>query len=163
MIDVNASVDAAVGSDVLFAVVSDLGTYPEWLDIVGRAERTEPLDDRDSAGTTGSVSTVANPAWMVDLRAQLGPLRRSKRLRMERTVCEDDTIAVFRRHELDGRSHSDWILTAKIDEIPGGVRLTMDLHYGGSLWLPALDKILQQEIRRSSRRLVEMVESGGVR
>lgn len=162
MLDVNASVDTTVGADVLFVVVSDLGTYPRWLDIVGRAEPTDRVDGRDASEPTGAVDRDGNPAWMVDLRAQLGPLRRSKRLRMERTVCDENTTARFERRELDGRSHSDWILTATIDQNSRGSRLTMHLHYGGSLWLPALDKVLQQEIRRSSRRLVEMVEGGQV-
>lgn len=161
MIDVSASVDAAVGADVLFAVVSDLGTYPQWLDIVGRAEATDPAVD-DPGGDDAVDGPRADPAWLVDLRAQLGPLRRSKRLRMERTVCDDGRMARFERRELDGRSHSPWVLTATLTEVPRGVRLKMDLHYGGSLWLPALDKVLQQEIRRSSRRLVEMVEGGSV-
>lgn len=155
MIDVSASVDADVEAGVLFAVVSDLGTYPDWLDIVGRAR---PAEDRVAGKETGP-GVSDNPAWFVDLRAQLGPLRRSKRLRMERTVCEPDSLARFERREFDGRTHSDWILTATIDETGPGVRLTMDLHYGGSLWLPALDRVLQQEIRRSSRRLVEMVSA----
>lgn len=155
MIDVSASVDAAVEAEVLFSVVSDLGTYPDWLDIVGRAKVADP----GPGDVAVDADTAANPAWFVDLRAQLGPLRRSKRLRMERTVHEVNSMARFERRELDGRSHSDWVLTATIAEIDPGVRLTMDLHYGGSLWLPALDRVLQQEIRRSSRRLVEMVSA----
>lgn len=149
MINVSASVETTAGADVLFAVVADLATYPRWLDIVGRAKVAEPASPSST-----------DPAWFVDLRAQLGPLRRSKRLRMERTVCEPDSMARFERRELDGRSHSDWILTATIEPLDEAVRLTMDLHYGGSLWLPALDRVLQQEIRRSSRRLVDLVESG---
>lgn len=162
MLDVNASVDAAVDPASVFAVVSDLGTYPRWLDIVGRAEETEPTVGPRQRRDGDDASAEANPAWLIDLRAQLGPLRRSKRLRMERTVCDPDSMARFERRELDGRSHSDWILTATISEAPRGTRLTMNLFYGGSLWLPALDKVLQQEIRRSSRRLVAMVEGDDI-
>lgn len=136
--------DATVGAQVLFDVVSDLGSYPEWLDIVARTERIEP----------GGPDSI----WLVDLRAQVGPLRRSKRLRMERTVCEPPFLVRFERRELDGRSHSDWVLSATLDDTDTGVRLTMHLHYGGSLWLPALDRILGEEIRRSSARLVSMVQ-----
>lgn len=152
MLNVNASVDAAVQAAVLFEVVCDLGTYPGWLDIVGRAT---PEDDAADVGPHADEP----PVWLVDLRAQLGPLRRSKRLRMERTVCEYPRMARFERRELDGRSHSPWILTAVIDDTGDTASLTMDLHYGGSLWLPALDRILGDEIRRSSRRLVDLVEA----
>ncbi len=180
MLHVNASVDAEVEPKVIFELVSDLGTYPRWLDIVGRAEpvRGESASEspaKDGAGQDGAIQDGAiqdgagqgddggqphsvEPAWLVDLRAQMGPLRRSKRLRMVRTVCEPLRVARFERRELDGRTHSDWVLSAAIDEIDTGVRLTMDLRYGGSLWIPALDRILREEIRRSSARLVEMVQ-----
>ncbi len=147
MLHVNASVDAEVEPAEIFAIVSDLGTYPNWLDIVGSAQAV-PAEPDDGF-----------PAWLIDLRAQMGPLRRSKRLRMERTVCEAPLSARFERRELDDRSHSDWVLTATIEELDETTRLTMDLLYAGSLWLPALDRILREEIRRSSARLVSMVGS----
>ncbi|MCB1256229.1 MAG: SRPBCC family protein [Microthrixaceae bacterium] len=147
MLHVNASVDAEVEPVEIFSIVSDLGTYPDWLDIVGSAQAV-PADPDDGG----------SPAWLIDLRAQMGPLRRSKRLRMERTVCKAPLSARFERRELDGRSHSDWVLTATIEELGETTRLTMDLLYAGSLWLPALDRILREEIRRSSARLVSLVE-----
>ncbi|HEX7443496.1 MAG TPA: hypothetical protein VF320_06400, partial [Acidimicrobiales bacterium] len=72
--DVTADLDAPCTVSVLFASVDDLGTYPAWLEIVERAEATatHPDDDGDAA-------------WLVDLRGRLGPLARSKRLRMVRT------------------------------------------------------------------------------
>jgi hypothetical protein len=36
-VDVTASLDAPCSASVLFSVVSDLGRYPEWLEIVPRA------------------------------------------------------------------------------------------------------------------------------
>jgi hypothetical protein len=33
----------------------------------------------------------------------------------------------------------------------------MNLHYGGSLWLPILDRLLSDEIERSRPRLVALV------
>lgn len=94
-VDVTASLEAAVQADALFEVVSDLGTYPDWLDIVPRAVSVDP--DGSDVG----------PAWSVNLRGQIGPLRRSKRLRMVRTVAVPGELAVFERHEVDDRTHSD--------------------------------------------------------
>ena len=97
--------------DALFEVVADLGTYPAWLDIVGRAEPLDPA--------TGADGTAEDAAWSVDLKGQVGPFRRSKRLRMVR-ACFDDPDATgrasvrFERRELDGRSHSDWVLSAEL-------------------------------------------------
>ena len=149
-VDVTSSLEAAVGADDLFAVVSDLGTYPDWLDIVPRAEVADPADGD------------AGPAWSVDLRGQLGPLRRSKRLRMVRTVSTPGELAVFERRELDDRSHSDWILRARIGAgaTAGTSRLTMELHYGGSMWVPMLDRLLADEIERSRARLLLLLGVG---
>ena len=70
--DVAATLTCQSNASAMYAVVSDLGRYPEWLDIVPAAV---PVDGDD--GDPG-------PAWSVDLRGQLGPLRRTKRLRMVR-------------------------------------------------------------------------------
>lgn len=133
--DISATLETDVPRPVLHDVVADLATYPRWLDIVSRAV---PGDD-------GS--------WSVDLRGQLGPLRRSKRLRMIRTSDAVDLVR-FERAELDGRDHSAWILEGRLDEVDGGTHLTMRLHYGGSLWVPLLDRVLRDEIERSRPRLV---------
>jgi len=145
--DVTAELSCRATPDAVFAVVSDLGTYGSWLDIVSRAVVAE-ADHRD-----------AGPAWSVDLRGQLGPLRRTKRLRMVRTVADPGGRVVFERFELDGRRHSDWVLSA--DLVPDGdaVQLTMRLHYGGNLWVPVLDRLLADEIERSSGRLAALVET----
>jgi hypothetical protein len=36
----------------------------------------------------------------------------------------------------------------------------MRLHYGGSLWVPMLDRLLADEIRASRARLISLVGSG---
>jgi hypothetical protein len=92
----------------------------------------------------------------VDLRGQLGPLRRSKRLRMVRRR-DEPTVVEFERRELDDRSHSDWVLSARIDPGNGVSTLTMQLHYGGSMWMPMLDRLLADEIERSRARLLAAV------
>ena len=146
-VDVTASLDTDAAPQRLFDLVADLGTYPEWLDIVPRAEPAAP--DADDPG----------PAWSVDLRAQVGPLRRSKRLRMVRSEHSSPQRVVFERRELDGRSHSPWVLTATVGPGAGGTSsLTMGLHYGGSLWVPLLDRLLADEIERSRVRLVGVLE-----
>jgi hypothetical protein len=139
-VDVTAELDAPCPPGVLFAWVSDLGRYPEWLDIVPRAV---PIDE--------------GRAWSVDLRGRLGPFARSKRLRMERTVCEEPHRARFERVEHDGRSHSPWVLTADVSETSDGSRLTMHLHYGGGLFGPVIERLLSDEIERSRPRLLACV------
>ena len=144
--DVTASLTADVEPDVLYDAVCDLGGYPAWLDIVPRAEPVET-----AAGDVG-------PAWSVDLRGKVGPLSRSKRLRMVRTHHEPPRLVVFERRELDGRSHSDWVLRARVVRAPGGgCELTMELHYGGSMWVPLLDRLLSDEIERSRTRLLQVL------
>lgn len=141
-----ATLRADVAEDVLFGVIEDLSTYPSWLEIVARAEPASPAPDD------------AGPAWSVDLTGQLGPLRRSKRLRMVRTVCERPHRVRFERRELDGRSHSPWVMDGLVGPVPaGGVDLEMRLHYGGSLWMPLMDRILAEEIERSRPRLLRLV------
>lgn len=146
--DVVAHLEAPCGPDTLYAWVSDLGRYPEWLDIVPRAEPAPALD-----GDPG-------PAWQVDLRGRLGPFARSKRLRMVRTVDDGPTAATFERMEHDGRSHSPWILRAEVEATADGSRLTMRLHYGGGLFGPVLERLLGDEIERSRPRLLARVNPG---
>ncbi|HMQ28154.1 MAG TPA: hypothetical protein PKA98_19350, partial [Acidimicrobiales bacterium] len=88
--DVTETLDVAAGPEALFAWVATLDRYPDWLDIVARAEPA-PAHDGDPG-----------PAWLVDLRGRLGPLSRAKRLRMVRTRHEPPGRAVFERRELDG-------------------------------------------------------------
>lgn len=140
--DVTASLDAPCDSDALFVWIEDLARYPDWLDIVPRAVLVDP------------VPSDVGPAWSVDLRGRLGPFARAKRLRMVRTTRVIDRHVRFERAEHDGRVHSSWVLDAQIDPIPDGSRLTMRLHYGGRLWMPALDRLLTDEIERSRPRLL---------
>ena len=106
--DVTAELDADCPPEVLFEWVEDLGRYPSWLDIVPRAEPVR--------------RTGEQPAWSVDLRGRLGPLARSKRLRMVRTVHQPPSTAVFERLELDGRSHAPWVLRAEVAALGPGPR-----------------------------------------
>lgn len=143
--DVVATLDAPCPPTALFPWVDDLERYPDWLDIVPRAVPTPAQPDD------------VGPAWSVDLRGRLGPFARAKRLRMVRTALEAPTHARFERAEHDGREHSSWVLDATVEDAADGCRLTMRLHYGGRLWMPALDRLLADEINRSRPRLLERV------
>jgi hypothetical protein len=138
LVDLTAGLDANCPAEELFAWVEDLGRYPKWLEIVPRA-----VPEDGEPGT-----------WTVDLRGRLGPLARSKRLRMVRTLHQPPERVVFERQERDGRSHAPWVLTAEVEPTPTGSRLAMTLHYGGGLWAPLLERMLRDEITRSRARLL---------
>ena len=145
--DVTADLDAPCAPAELFVWVDDLARYPQWLEIVPRAVAVDGHPD-----DTG-------PAWSVDLRGRLGPLARSKRLRMVRTSLEPGRVR-FERVEHDGRRHSPWVLEATVDEIADGSRLRVHLHYGGSLVGPLVERLLADEITRSRPRLLALVADG---
>ena len=147
--DVTVDLDAPVPPARLFAEVEDLDRYPSWLEIVPRAERL-PAGPAAGAG-------AEEAAWSVDLRGRVGPLARSKRLRMVRTVHDRDARVRFERVETDGRQHSPWVLDAVVAPMGPGSRLTMALHYGGSLFGPILERILSEEIERSKARLLALL------
>jgi hypothetical protein len=144
-VQVSVSQDVACAPADLFAWVSDLERYPAWLSIVHQVARAGNDD----------------PAWLVDLRGRIGPLARSKRLRMVRTAYEPGRLAVFERREADGRHHSPWSLRAVVMPVEGGARLVMDLHYGGGLWGPMVERLLRDEIERSRARLVALATGVG--
>lgn len=155
--DVDVGLEAPCSPVELFAWVDDLGRYPRWLELVPRAEPAPAHDDDPG------------PAWSVDLRARVGPLARSKRVRMVRTIHQPPVatspaggstagVARFERWELDGREHSDWILEATVTEgAGGGSRLAMHLHYSGELFGPVVERLLADAIARSRPRLLALV------
>lgn len=148
-VDLSATMHAPCAAALLFAEVQDLGRYPTWLTIVPRAE------------TVAAVDGDPGPAWSVELRGRIGPLARSKRLRMVRTRFEPDRHVRFERRELDDRDHSSWVLDALVD--PDGDDasvLEMSLHYGGSFGGSVLEKLLRDEIDASRPRLAERVAPG---
>lgn len=134
----------------LFAWVEDLDRYPRFIGIVARAVRL------DGDGEGGSEAD----AWAVDLRGQLGPLARSKRLRMVRTRHEAPHAVEFRRVELDGRHHSAWTMSADVAEHPEGASVVMALRYDGKLFGPLVERVLRDEIGRSRDRLRTLVAGG---
>jgi hypothetical protein len=143
-VDVTADLHAPCAPSLLRPWVADLGHYPQWLTIVPRAVNDAPAD-----GDGG-------PAWSIHLRARVGALSRSKRLRMVRTVDEADDI-VFERRELDGQQHAAWILRAHLAPREASTVLTMQLHYGGRLWEPLVERLLRDEIDVSRQRLLTLL------
>lgn len=145
---VHASLRAPCGADALFRWVDDLGRYPQWLELVRRA-------DPVAAGT-----------WTVVLAAQLGPLRRSKQLTMVRTELDAGRRARFERREADGKDHAAWVLEARVRPLdagedgagPDGVgsELTMTMRYDGQWWAPLIERVLADEIARARPRLLAL-------
>lgn len=146
--DVTATLDAECTPDELYRWVGSLDTYDQWLEIVPRTERAP-----EAPGDPG-------PAWFVTLRGKLGPLARSKRLRMVRTQEDAPRGVTFERCETDGRDHAAWVLSASVGSDGPTSTLTMDLHYGGTLWVPLLDRLLTSEIEASRSRLRALVAPG---
>lgn len=150
--EIVAEMEARCPPAALFVWVEDLARYPDWLEIVTRAERVAASPGVDPDGDAA--------AWAVDLRGRIGPLARSKRLRMVRTVHEVPRRARFERAELDGRNHSPWTLEVEVAGDDDTSRLTMQLRYGGGLFGPVLERVLRDEIERSRDRLAALVSDG---
>lgn len=144
----------ASASDV-FELVGHLPRYLDWMGLVHEVVELDP----DTTVPDG----VPAPAYEVELRARVGPLARSKRLRMVRTLYDPPRRAVFERREVDGRAHAPWVLTALVERVDQpsedeAVELTMQLSYGGSLWTGAvLQRVLEDEIRAGSEQLLALV------
>jgi hypothetical protein len=149
---VKHSTDLVVEADsaAVIAVLADLSTYPLWNDLVTSAVTTEShVDDR-------------GPAWSTTLRAQIGPLARSKQLRFVQSHL--DTAATkksvrFVRREIDERHHADWIMEAAVSEAGASSKVTLSLAYDGGLWVPALGAVLSGAIDRATSRLPTYLET----
>lgn len=152
--DQQFSAELTTGPDRVYPLVADLTRYPDFLEIVHRVEPAPP-------GAEGEP-----PAWLVTLRAKIGPFARSKRLRMVRTVADEGRQARFERAEIDGRSHSAWVLEATVAPRPsgegsdGGSTLTMRLAYSGGLWSSALDGLLRSQVDKAATRLDSLAATG---
>jgi len=122
--------------------LADLGTYPEWLSLVHAAEQEQA------------------ETWLVTLRARLGPLARSKRLRMVRTELTDNRVR-FERQETDAREHAAWTLTATLtpSSEPSVCDVQVHLHYGGTLWSTPLEMALAPFESSAAQRLSSYLEA----
>ncbi len=141
-------VETTASPDQLFEIVSDLSTFPQWIEVV---HKVDPAQGEGSGG---------EPTWWVILRAQIGPLARSKRLRMSRTVNLAPAVDApghvrFERSETDGRNHADWTMEVTVgpSETAGTSWAECRLFYGGSLWSGLLDGQLDAVADRATERL----------
>lgn len=145
--DLDAAADLRAPVAAAFGALADLGTYPQWLAIVGRADPV-PSHPDDPPGTA---------AWSVDLVGRVGPFRRTKTVRMVRMAVDerpDGGGAVrFERHEHDGRDHNRWVLTGTAAATTTATHVDVHLHYGGGRSLPGADLLLRQEVRGAGARL----------
>jgi hypothetical protein len=130
---ISATVDAAPVATM--EALADLSTYSAWLSLVAAAEPDGP------------------DVWLVTLRARLGPLSRSKRLRMIRTELLEHSVR-FERAETDGRNHAEWVLSASLDPITVSIsEVKVHLHYGGALWSAPLEIVLASFESSAAERL----------
>ncbi len=145
--DVTATMEAPCAPEVLFAHVDELTDYPRWMALIHQVDPADPTDGR--------------PAWMVELRARVGPLARSKRLRMVRSQHDPEAGRVrFERVEIARSSHSPWVLDARVVPTTEGSRLEMHLHYGGSLWTAGvMERVLGDQIESGRDRLLDLITS----
>ena len=141
--DITADVELEATVEKVRAFIAELDRYPGWLSIVAKAE---PL-----------AYGAGRQAWAVELRAKVGPLARSKRLRMVRTIDESEHLR-FERDELDGRDHAQWTLDAYLDQTSSGTRLQMVLHYSGGFGSGVVQRLLSDEIEASKGRLRSQLE-----
>jgi len=145
--DLVASVEVPVSVEKLFDYVADLANYSSWLEFVHKVELV-------------GESTESDTTWLVELRAKLGVLARSKRLRMTRTLCEHPKVVVFERREQDSRRHSEWILHATVSQTATGAKLETNLHYSGNLFTGGmLERALSDQIATGREKLIQQLSA----
>jgi len=136
----SSSVDLPFATDVVRPFVEDLSAYPAWMPMVH------------------NVSSFAADIWTVELRAKVGVFARSKKLRMRRSMNEENVI-VFERDEDDGRQHSPWVMRVMLSPSATGTNVTIDLSYGGTLWTAGiLDRVLASQVDAGKAGLVRAVQ-----
>ena len=145
--DLFASVEVPVSVEKLFDYVADLANYSTWLEFVHKVELV-------------GESTETDVTWLVELRAKLGVLARSKRLRMTRTLCEHPKLVVFERREQDSRRHSEWVLRATVSQTATGAKLETNLHYSGNLFTGGmLERALSDQIAAGREKLIQQLSA----
>lgn len=136
----SSSVDVPVAIDAVRPFVEDLAAYPTWMPMVH------------------DVVAVDDGVWSVELRAKVGVFARSKKLRMRRTMNEENII-VFERDEDDNRQHSPWVMRVSLSPSAMGTNVTIDLSYGGSLWTAGiLDRVLASQVDAGKSGLMRAVQ-----
>lgn len=162
-VDLTAAVELDASPERVRPWIASLDRYPSWLSIVAKAEPLAPVGpEGEDLGVVERSDDRPTEAWAVELRAKVGPLSRSKRLRMVRSI--DELLHLrFERAELDGRSHAVWTLDAELRPRGSGTELVMVLHYGGGFGGGLVERLLADEIEASRSRLRALLdhETGG--
>ena len=142
--DIRVDVDLPCSIAAVLPLISDLTQYPQWMGLVHAV-----------------VPEADNQAWQVELRGKIGPFARSKRLRMVQVETSSAEHVRFERAEVDGRSHSAWVLDAQVSQkdaaTPRTTTLNMTLQYSGRLFSSVVERALHDEIEASKQRLRELV------
>lgn len=139
---VRASLETLVNRKIAHTVLRDLAQYPHWLDIVHSVTRDESSEN----------------AWIIELRGKVGPFARSKRLRMVRTIDDENSSVVFERSEIDGRNHSEWKLTVFLAGAGSETEVSVEMFYGGSMFGGGiLERMLADQIERSRPQLIALL------
>jgi Polyketide cyclase / dehydrase and lipid transport len=145
------SSETSATPEKLFVAMNDLGTYSEWMSLIDTCEPTAAVDDD------------LGPAWVVTLKAKVGPFARSKRLRMVRVESVANERVRYERNETDGKQHSDWVMEAEIESRPKNASaVTVELTYSGGLWSGPLDVVLGTQVDDARERLRAYLESTGL-
>lgn len=121
--------------DRVLEELHDLAAYVRWVSIIG------------------DVATDGPGAWIVELRADLGPLRRSKRLRMIRSDDESPRTVRFLRSELDGRRHAAWEMRLSVEPAAESSLVSVELGYDGRVPLGAFERVVKAEVTAAAHRL----------
>ena len=138
--DIRVDVNLPCSAKELWPFIDDLAQYPSWMCLVHAV-----------------VPEADNQAWQVELRGKIGPFARSKRLRMVQVETSSAEHLRFERAEVDGRSHSAWVLEAKVSQQASMTTLNMTLQYSGRLFSSVVERALHDEIEASKQRLRKLV------
>lgn len=123
LVEQTINIELITEAGIVFDVVSDLQTYPFWLDIVDK------------------VTPDGEDAWIVTLTAKIGPIKRSKKLRMIKST--DGMATTFIRQETHGRDFSIWKMHSTVTPVStNSSELTIELLYDGPYWSNVLDALL---------------------
>jgi len=137
---VSRTVEFAAPTEVVRPLLRDLSTYPKWVPIVS------------------SVEQDGERHWIVELRVSIGPFARSKQLRMERSIDNDEHI-MFSRNESDGRKHAHWELRFDVSDVGTQASVTAVLEYRGTMWTPGpVEDALHSGLDAAVEHLRELVQ-----
>ncbi len=145
--ELNATVNKPL--DSVWPVVSDLATFPQWIEIVD----------------TVVVDAGEPPAHFVILKARLGPISRSKKLRMVQTARggesdpEANNSVTFERQETHDIEVAMWKMNVTACSTgESSTQLSISLSYDGELWLPAFGAILDSQVPKTIESLERYIQ-----